>query len=181
MFKVITHNHGKFREIEKLVNQAEMLEMEYPEIQTNSLENVVDFALNYLASEIEGDFVIDDSGLFIPALNDFPGVYSAYVFETLGNEGILRLMEGKDERMAYFKTVIGLRYRGYNFKFIGICHGEIVREPRGSNGFGYDPIFKPEGYDKTFAEMNVEEKNAISHRGRALRKLRNFLERMGEI
>ncbi len=181
MFKVITHNHGKFREIEKIVSKAEMLEMEYPEIQTNSLESVVDFALNYLASRIEGNFIIDDSGLFIPALNDFPGVYSAYVFETIGNDGILCLMEGKKDRRAYFKTVIGLRYRGYNFKFIGICHGEITEEPHGSEGFGYDPIFRPEGYDKTFAEMSVGEKNKISHRGKALRKLRGFLERMGEI
>ena len=179
MFKLVTHNRHKYEEMKKLVPELEMLEMEYPEIQANTLEEVVDFSLEYLSKEIEGNFIIDDSGLFIDSLNDFPGVYSAYVFDTLGNEGILKLMEGKVHRDAYFKTIIGIRFEGINYKLVGICHGRIAEEPRGENGFGYDPIFIPEGNEKTFAEMSTEEKNKISHRGKAMRKLAGFVERFG--
>ncbi len=175
MFKLITHNRKKFEEMRKVIPNLEMLEMEYPEIQANTLEEVIDFSLDYLAKRIEGNFIIDDSGLFIPALKNFPGVYSAYVFDTIGNKGILRLMDGIEDRGATFKTVIGLRLNGVNFKFVGLCHGRISTEERGSNGFGYDPIFIPEGSDKTFAEMSTDEKNGVSHRGKAVRKVASFL------
>ncbi len=177
MFKLVTHNRNKYEEMRKIVSNLEMIEMEYPEIQANTLEEVVDFSLNYLSGIIEGNFIIDDSGLFIDALNDFPGVYSAYVFDTIGNEGILKLMEEKTRRDAYFKTIIGIRFNGINYKLVGICHGKIAEEERGSNGFGYDPIFIPEGYDRTFGEMKREEKNRISHRGKATRKLEAFIKR----
>ena len=179
MFRIITHNKNKYEEMRKIIPELEMLDMEYPEIQADTIEEVIDFALDYLGDKIEGDFIIDDSGLFIHALNDFPGVYSAYVFKTIGNEGILRLMENEDKREATFKTVIGMCFADKNFKFVGLCHGEIAREMRGKNGFGYDPIFIPEGYERTFAEMTTEEKNRISHRGKALRKVAAFLKRFG--
>jgi len=181
MFKLITHNRNKYLEMKKIIPSLEMLDMEYPEIQADTIEEVIDFALDHLGERIEGDFIIDDSGLFIHELNDFPGVYSAYIFKTLGNEGILKLLEGVDRRDATFKTVIGLRYKGENFKFIGVCYGKISREARGKYGFGYDPIFIPEGYSRTFAEMSTEEKNKVSHRGKAIRKLETFLKRIGEI
>ncbi len=177
MFKIVTHNRHKYEEMKKIIPSLEMVDMEYPEIQADSIEEVVEFALNYLSERIEGNFIIDDSGLFIHSLNDFPGVYSAYVFRTLGNRGILKLMEDVEDRRATFKTVIGMRVEGQNFKFIGLCHGEIAREMRGNNGFGYDPIFIPEGYKKTFAEMSTEEKNKVSHRGRAIRKVASFMEK----
>jgi len=179
MFKIVTHNRHKYEEMKKIIPSLEMVDMEYPEIQADSIEEVVEFALNYLSERIEGNFIIDDSGLFIHSLNDFPGVYSAYVFRTLGNRGILKLMEDVEDRRATFKTVIGMRVEGQNFKFIGLCHGEIAREMRGNNGFGYDPIFIPEGYKKTFAEMSTEEKNKVSHRGRAIRKVASFMEKFG--
>ena len=181
MFKIITHNKNKFEEMRKVVPDLEMVNMEYPEIQANSLEEVVDFALDYLAERIEGNFIIDDSGLFILSLNNFPGVYSAYVFDTLGNQGILKLMKEIEDRRAIFKTVIGVRVEEQNFKFVGLCHGYISKEPRGANGFGYDPIFIPEGENRTFAEMSTEEKNRISHRGKAIRKVSLFLHRFGFI
>ena len=177
MFKIITHNRHKYEEMKKLIPSLEMLHMEYPEIQADTIEEVIDFALDYLSERIEGNFIIDDSGLFIHALNDFPGVYSAYVFKTIGNEGVLKLMSGVEDRRATFKTVIGLHLEGQNFKLVGLCHGSMAEEARGTNGFGYDPIFIPEGYDKSFAEMSTEEKNRISHRGKAVRKLVSFLEK----
>ncbi len=179
MFKLITHNVHKFEEMKKVIPSLEMVNMEYPEIQADTLEDVIEFSLNDLAGKIEGNFIIDDSGLFIHSLNDFPGVYSAYVFKTLGNRGILRLMEGMEDRSATFKTVIGLRIEGQNFKFVGLCHGRIATEERGTNGFGYDPIFIPEGYERTFAEMSTQEKNKVSHRGRAIRKVASFLDKFG--
>ncbi len=181
MFKLVTHNRYKYEEMKRLVPQLEMVDLEYPEIQADSLEEVVDFALDYLAKQIKGNFIVDDSGLFINALNDFPGVYSAYVHKTIGNEGILKLMQGINNRRAYFKTVIGLRFEGMNYKLVGICHGYIATEERGNNGFGYDPIFIPENHSRTFAEMSTEEKNKISHRGKAMLKLQAFLKRVGEI
>ncbi len=181
MFKIITHNKHKYEEMKKIIPDLEMVNMEYPEIQANSLEEVIDFALDYLSERIDGNFIIDDSGLFIDSLSYFPGVYSAYVFDTIGNSGILKLMDGIEDRRAMFKTVAGLRLEGKNFKFVGICHGYIAKEPRGSNGFGYDPIFIPEGYEKTFAEMSTEEKNKVSHRGKAIRKVASFLRRFGYI
>ena len=179
MFKIVTHNRHKYQEMKKIIPSLEMVDMEYPEIQADTIEEVVEFALNYLSERIDENFIIDDSGLFIHSLNDFPGVYSAYVFRTLGNKGILKLMEDKEDRRATSKTVIGVRIQGQNFKFVGICHGEIATEPRGDNGFGYDPIFIPEGYEKTFAEMSTEEKNRVSHRGKALRKVASFVEKFG--
>ncbi len=178
MFKLVTHNIKKYEEIKKIIPSLEMVELEYPEIQADTLEEVVEFSLNYLGEKIGGNIIIDDSGLFIEALNGFPGVYSAYVFKTIGNKGILRLMEGIKNRRAYFKTVIGVRVDGYNYKLVGICHGEIAMSERGTNGFGYDPIFVPEGYDRTFAEMSTDEKNRISHRGKATRKLAAFISRI---
>jgi len=181
MFKIVTHNKNKFEEMRKIIPDLQMVSMEYPEIQANSLEEVVDFALDYLAERIEGNFIIDDSGLFISSLNNFPGVYSAYVFDTIGNDGILKLMDGVEDRRAIFKTIIGARIEGQKFKFVGICHGHIAKGPRGTNGFGYDPIFIPEGENRTFAEMSTEEKNKVSHRGKAIRKLSSFLHRFGFI
>ncbi len=179
MFKLITHNIHKYEEMKKIIPELEMIKMEYIEIQSDSLEEVVNFVVEHLSSRIEGNFIIDDSGLFIQSLNGFPGVYSAYVFKTLGNDGILKLMKGTENRRALFKTVIGIRFNGVNYKLIGICQGEITEEKKGKNGFGYDPIFIPDGHDHTFGEMTTEEKNRISHRGKAMRKLAGFMERFG--
>ncbi len=181
MLSIITHNRNKYMEIKKFIPALRMVDMEYPEIQADTLEEVVEFALQYLRSRIEGNYIIDDSGLFIDALNGFPGVYSAYVFKTIGNDGILKLLKYEENRSATFKTVIGLHYQGEDFLFTGICRGTIIDEKRGDKGFGYDPIFVPEGYDKTFAEMSTAEKNAVSHRGNAIKKLVEFLKEQGVI
>ncbi|MEJ8785119.1 RdgB/HAM1 family non-canonical purine NTP pyrophosphatase [Peptoniphilus sp. HCN-40583] len=124
---------------------------------------------------LEGEIVIgDDTGLFVSALQGRPGVYSARYAGEEGNdeknrEKLLREMEGKIDRSAYFKTVIAVKRGDEIYTVEGICPGHITESPRGEGGFGYDPLFIPEGYDKTFAEMADAEKNAVSHRGRALR------------
>lgn len=122
----------------------------------------------------------DDTGLEVDALNGAPGVYSArYAGEaknSLDNMALLlKNMSGKQNRKARFRTVIALILDGKEYLFEGVVKGTIAEEPRGTAGFGYDPLFVPDGYSTTFAEMDSEAKNAISHRGRAVEKLAAFL------
>lgn len=123
----------------------------------------------------------DDSGLLVDALNGAPGVYSArYAGEQKNDEDnlqkLLRELTDNENRNAHFKTVMSLIIDGKEYLFEGKVNGSIINEKRGSNGFGYDPIFVPDGYNKTFAEMTKEEKSSISHRARALKKMIEFLE-----
>ncbi len=118
---------------------------------------------------------MDDSGLFVRALDGFPGVYSSYAFRTLGCPGLLRLVEDETDRAATFRTSFGVLEKGGPTVLEGVCHGSLAEEERGEGGFGFDPIFVPEGETRTFAEMDVEEKNALSHRGRAVAALAQHL------
>ncbi|MEM0351350.1 MAG: XTP/dITP diphosphatase, partial [Archaeoglobaceae archaeon] len=151
----------------------EWLKKEYEEPQGSSLEEIAIKSAKNLAREINSPFFIEDSGLFIESLNGFPGPYSSYVFKTIGNDGILKLMEGVENRKAYFKAVIAYFDGSKILTFDGIVYGEIAREMRGKKGFGFDPIFLYG--DRTFAEMG-EEKNLVSHRRRALEKFFKYLK-----
>jgi XTP/dITP diphosphohydrolase len=122
----------------------------------------------------------DDSGLEIDALNGEPGVYSARYASGHGNHAaniskVLQNLDNETNRKARFRTVISLIWNGEEHFFDGSVEGNIRTEPSGTEGFGYDPIFEPEGYHITFAEMSMEQKNSISHRARAMDKLINFL------
>lgn len=148
----------------------------YPEIQAESLEDVVQYGLEHLPVNSQGNYLIEDSGLSISALGGFPRVYSAYIYHTLGLPGILKLLEGETNRKATFHSVIGFREStGSPQIFEGVCEGKITTHPRGEKGFGYDPIFIPTGSSSTFAEMSYKEKNMFSHRGKATRKLKEYL------
>lgn len=128
------------------------------------------------------DCFADDTGLMVDALDGAPGVYSAR-YAGPGHDSVanmkllLERMGGKDNRNAHFSTVIALVMDGEEHIFEGRVDGTIAREPSGCGGFGYDPVFVPENSGRTFSEMSAEEKNAISHRGRATRKLMEFLAR----
>ncbi len=175
----ITSNLGKVEEAKKYFEplgvKVYQLPVSYPEIQADTLEEVAEYGARWLAERVEGPFFLDDSGLFVEALNGFPGVYSAYVYKTLGYQGILKLLEGETNRRAYFKSVIAYWDDELHI-FTGRVDGEITKEPRGSGGFGFDPVFRPDGFDGTFAEMTTEEKNKISHRGRALKAFATWLK-----
>lgn len=126
------------------------------------------------------DVFSDDTGLEVDALNGAPGVYSArYAGENCSfQDNVNKLLEALNSevnRKAKFRTVIALILNNQEYTFDGVVEGEITKEQSGSEGFGYDPIFKPEGLETTFAEMTSEAKNKISHRGRAVQKLANFL------
>ena len=177
--KVITSNPGKVAEFQKAF--ADMgIEMEharipYDEIQTSDLEEVVRKGMEEIRSKGITNFIIDDSGMFVNALKGFPGVYSAYGQKTIGNDGILKLMEGVEDRSAVFKCCIGCDIDGRTIIVTGTCDGYILDSARGHEGFGYDPIFSPDG-KRSFAEIGIEEKNRISHRGNAIELLRRELQ-----
>ncbi|MDD3493220.1 MAG: XTP/dITP diphosphatase [Candidatus Thermoplasmatota archaeon] len=176
----VTGNPGKYAEMRDLLTGFDLRRktVPYPEVQADDLEAVARFGLRWLRDRVEAPFILEDAGLFIDALHGFPGVYSAYVFATLGNRGILRLLEGVENRRARFRSVIGL-YDGEIHIFSGECRGTLAGEERGSQGFGYDPLFIPEGSALTFAQMTPAEKSARSHRGRAAQNLLAHLEQAG--
>lgn len=123
----------------------------------------------------------DDTGLEVPALGNVPGVYSARYAGPQRNAAdnmkmLLNELNEINQREARFRTVIALILDGQLYTFEGIVNGTITREQHGTEGFGYDPIFKPEGFDQTFAEMDMIQKNTMSHRGRAVQKLVEFLK-----
>ncbi|MBO7606371.1 MAG: non-canonical purine NTP diphosphatase [Paludibacteraceae bacterium] len=135
---------------------------------------------HYLHDRFHCDCFADDTGLEVEALNGAPGVYSArYAGPGKDSEAnidkLLSELEGKENRRARFRTVISLILNGQEHFFEGIVTGTILTERHGSNGFGYDPVFQPDGYDRSFAELSMDEKNKISHRGRATEKLIEFL------
>ncbi|NLL82578.1 MAG: RdgB/HAM1 family non-canonical purine NTP pyrophosphatase [Tissierellia bacterium] len=137
-----------------------------------------------LAEKLDYIVIADDTGLFVNALNGEPGVYSSRYAGEEGNdkkncEKLLKNLEGIEDRSAYFKTVIALITENKDLLIAeGICKGMIIKEGRGENGFGYDPIFVPDGYELTFAELGHDVKNRISHRALALEELKNILEKL---
>lgn len=139
-----------------------------------------------IAEKFDTNCFADDSGLLVDALNGAPGVYSArYAGEQKNDRDniakLLSELKDKDNRKAHFKTVMALVLDGKEYVFEGRVTGTITRDLRGNNGFGYDPVFMPDGYSKTFAEMSFEEKNSISHRKIALKKLLDFLETLKSV
>ncbi len=156
--------------IEVVAVKAEKLE-----IQSRSLEEIALTAAKNL-SEMDAPVAVEDAGLFIRALRGFPGPYSHYAYDTIGIPGVLKLLEGVEDRRAVFVSVIAVKTPdGRVEAFRGEVEGIITREPRGTRGFGFDPIFQPLGASKTFAEMTIEEKNAYSHRAKAARALAEWL------
>lgn len=150
---------------------------------SDTLEGNAYIKSNHVKTHYKMDCFADDTGLEVEALEGQPGVRSArFAGEDNDSEKNMALLLEKlgdnDQRQAQFRTVISLIMDGQEYQFEGIAKGQITRQHSGHQGFGYDPIFQPEGYDRTFAEMTVEEKNAISHRGKAVRKLIDFLKKM---
>ena len=169
----MTSNDGKFREISHQMREhgyeIEHIKTKYPEIQSETLEETIGPGLEWLMERYGRPMFIDDSGLFVDALKGFPGVYSSYVFKTIGCDGILSLMKGVEDRGARFECCIGfMEPGGKPFMVKGVAKGSISFEKAGAGGFGYDPIFIPEGYTRTYAQIEIAEKNTISHRGRAI-------------
>lgn len=175
----ITGNEHKVKEargiFEKFGISLEHTDLGYPEIQ-GDLEDVARYGAKYAAKKLKGPVIVEDAGLFIKALKWFPGTYSSYVQETLGNNGILKLMKDVEDRYAEFRSVVGYcTPKSEPEIFLGTVKGHISYKERGSYGFAYDPLFIPEGFDKTFGELIRNEKNEFSHRRKSLEKFASWL------
>ena len=172
----VTGNTHKFNEARLILAEykvaAAMLKIEAVEIQDDNLESIAKASAIDAVKKCGLPIFVEDAGLFIEALNGFPGPYSSYVYRTIGTKGILKLMENVDKRDAYFQSVVAFSSPEEAPKcFQGKVKGKISMEERGGSGFGFDPIFEPSGgRKKTFAEMATTEKNEYSHRAKALRK-----------
>ena len=140
----------------------------YPEIRDDHVSNVAREGAKFVYAKVRKPVIVEDSGLFIKVLKNFPGTYSRYVFDSIGFDGILNLTRNKKDRTAFFISAVGF-YNGKAIKvFEGAVHGRITNKAKGSSGFGFDPIFKPNGSGKTFAE-DPPTKGRVSHRVKAFR------------
>ena len=185
---VVTNNAHKLKEIAAILGQEiELLSLKdiqcYADIPetADTLEGNARQKAMYIYENYGMDCFADDTGLEVEALGGAPGVFSArYAGDGHDSEAnmqkLLKELAGKENRKAQFRTVICLIRNGKEHLFEGIVKGEIIQEKRGGAGFGYDPIFVPEGYDLTFAELGDDVKNTISHRARAVEKLCQFLK-----
>lgn len=181
--RIITGNAHKLREISGILRGYDIdvkgVGIPTEEIQSRSMRKIVLHKAISVMRMVNPIYVVEDSGLFIDALNMFPGPYSKYVFESIGCQGILRLMHNVRGRAAAFRAVIAAVILPNVMKlFEGEVRGRISNEERGRHGFGFDPIFVPDGWDKTLAEVSTEEKNKVSHRGMAFRRLAEYLRKM---
>ena len=178
----MTENPDKFREARSILDgqgiQIRQLKRAKVEIQDSSLEKIARHAIKTASVNHLGLLLVEDSGLFIDALRGFPGPFSSYVYKTIGLNGILGLMHGQRKRNAYFQTSIAVASAKVPPRvFTGTVRGSVSREIRGTAGFGYDPIFIPEGFRETFGQTKADFKNKTSHRARAFLKFANWYNR----
>lgn len=170
---IVTSNPHKVRETRKIAEpfgiELKHVDLDVPEVR-GTLQDVVQDKARRSFAEAGEPVICDDSGFFIDALDSFPGPFSAFVFKRLGCEGILKLMRGEKERGAEFRCAAAYHDGKRMLVRLGIVRGTVTREPAGSGGFGYDPIFQPDGHRKTFAE-DVKHKMRISHRREAFTEL----------
>lgn len=181
-----TGNRHKFKEASELASkyglELEMRDVNYEEIQADELEEIARHGAEKACALLGRPCFVEDAGLFVRALSDFPGPYSSYVFRTIGNEGLLKLMAGVSDRRAEFRSVVAYcEPSSRPVSFEGKVRGIVTLEARGSRGFGFDPIFAPRGASgRTFAEMAIGEKNKFSHRAKAIEGLLEwYLEKSG--
>ncbi len=183
-----THNQNKVAEVQSLLpKDISILSLndigcysEIPEIQ-DTLEGNAILKANFVTEHYGYDCFADDTGLLVDALHGAPGVLSArYAGEQKNTDAninkLLNALLNQNNKKAHFKTVIALNLKNEQFLFEGKAEGEIISKRRGNKGFGYDPIFKPDGFEDTFAELSIDVKNTISHRGKAMQQLINFLK-----
>jgi XTP/dITP diphosphohydrolase len=184
-----TNNLNKLKEVQEMLpSSIELLSLKdincFDEIEETetSLEGNAKLKAAYITKKFGYNCFADDTGLEVEILGGKPGVYSArFAGEPSNSENnmqkLLAELKEKENRKAQFRTAVCLNLEGKQFLFNGICKGEILTKKQGEKGFGYDPVFKPEGYNQSFATMNADEKNKISHRGIAIQKLVDFLSK----
>ncbi|KPM33733.1 Non-canonical purine NTP pyrophosphatase [Croceitalea dokdonensis DOKDO 023] len=182
-----THNQNKYEEVKQLMPaHIELFSLEmigcFDDIEETgaTLEENARIKADFVTKNYNLPSFSDDTGLLVNALNGAPGVYTARFGGEEKNaeknmNKLLTELEGKQDRNAHFKTAIALNIYGSCHMFTGTVNGKIITKKRGDQGFGYDPIFVPDGFDETFAQLPLSIKNKIGHRGRAIQKLISFL------
>jgi XTP/dITP diphosphohydrolase len=172
----VTSNVHKFMEARLVFAEytiaVALLRVAIHELQNDNIETIAKASAREAAKKTQLPVIVEDTGLFIPALNGFPGPYSNYVYRSIGTRGTLKIMKGTSQRTAYFRSIVAYcDQKGFLKCFEGKAEGKIPQKERGSSGFGFDPIFAPlSSNGKTFAEMTTKEKNEHSHRAKAFRK-----------
>jgi XTP/dITP diphosphohydrolase len=176
---LITSNKNKVKEFRTILGdkvQVNHIELEYPELRSDDPLEIAKEAAQRLSSKLNKTIVVEDSGLFIEALKGFPGTCSSYIHKRIGLQGILKLMEGIADRIALYRSAVALgRPQKNPIAFLGEEKGSLAAEIRGSHGFGHDPLFIPEGGDRTYGEMEQCE-SIKKFRKTAVLKLRQYLE-----
>jgi len=176
---LVTSNLGKVKEFKAILGDSikiNHIELEYRELRSDDPEEITKDAAKILAEELKKPIVVEDSGLFIKALKDFPGTCSSYIHKRIGLKGIIKLMENVEDRSCYYKSAVGYCEPNKDpISFFGEEKGTIANEERGSNGFGHDPIFIPESSQKTYGEKENCE-NLKRFRKIAVEKLKNYLK-----
>jgi XTP/dITP diphosphohydrolase len=173
-----TGNKHKVEEATRILGdrgiQVRQLHFKHNEIRSDSLEEIAREAVEAAFSSCGKPIFVEDTGLFIDSMSGFPGTFSAWVQGKIGNQGILRLLEGGEGRSASFRTCIAYHDGKGIHAFHGECRGSIAQAPMGEGGFGYDPVFVPDGQSLTFAQ-GIALKNNISHRYKALEEFSKYL------
>jgi non-canonical purine NTP pyrophosphatase (RdgB/HAM1 family) len=166
---LVTSNAGKAREFADLLGvEVAAQKIPVPEVQALNVQDVVRTKAEAAYKHLGSPVLVDDTGIVFDAWNGLPGALTSWFLETVGNEGLLRMLAGWDSRSASVVTALGYCDGGDAVVVLGQVNGSIPDHPRGTNGFGYDPIFVPEGHPQTFAEMDAAQKNALSMRARAV-------------
>lgn len=172
---VATSNRFKFNEIRSILSphhlKVEMVDLKTLELQSDDLERITIAAAADAIDKTKNSILVEDAGLFVNALGGFPGPYSSYVSRTLGCDGLLKILRDVGDRRADFRSCLAYADRLGNMKvFTGVAKGRIANEASGHQGFGFDPVFIPNGSDVSFGTMNLDVKNSYSHRGLAVNK-----------
>ncbi len=185
-----TNNLNKLKEVQEMLSEKiELLSLkdigctEDIEETATTLEGNSKLKADHITNHYQYDCFADDTGLEVDSLEGAPGVYSARYGGEPRNadrniDKLLGELQNNNDRSAQFRTIITLNLKGKSYDFEGVCKGQILQERSGNGGFGYDPVFQPEGHSLSFAEMSAEEKNRISHRGLAVEKLVQFLNNL---
>lgn len=171
----ITGNKNKLEEIKTVIPDVDQLDIDLVEVQDIEPHVIIKAKLQEAFNHHEGPFIVEDTSLYFESLKDFPGPMIKWFLKSLGNEGLAELAHRLESQKAVAKVIIGYAKDKEDIKFFeGSITGTIVA-PRGETTFGWDPIFQPDGYEKTFAEMSSEEKNQISMRKIAAEKLKEYI------
>lgn len=169
----LTGNQGKLSEATSIIPEIEGIEIDLPEVQEIDAKKIIENKLKEAAKHLEDNLIVEDTSLYLDGLGGLPGPLIKWFMKTIGNEGLVKIADSFGNK-AEARTWIGYLNNGKVEFFEGVIKGTIV-EPRGENGFGWDAIFQPEGYEKTFAEMTMEEKNELSMRKIAFQRLKDYL------